>query len=285
VGPFEIEKIDDLISFSIKNDLPSRHKPLFNDQPLLHEEFEVFFIAAGEVSWFIENKMHVAEPGSLILFNDREVHKLHIRSDKRFKRVKLLFNPEMIRSFEVKGHNLLSCFIDRPKGKGNIRNLSAQESIEITKLFDKMEQAYANESSESKLLKLISFLEILLFTNKVFKEYDKNNESQNFKEPIASILNYIEDNIAGDLSLDTISRKCGISVYHMCRIFKKETGSTIHNYILFKRVAEAQHLLEEGWKPGKVGAMCGFGAMSRFIAAFKKVTGESPSAFKKRKGV
>ena len=71
----------------------------------------------------------------------------------------------------------------------------------------------------------------------------------------------------------------------MCRIFKKETGSTLHNYILYKRVAEAQRLLGEGWKPGQVSAMCGFGAMSRFVAAFKKVMGTSPSAFAKRKRV
>ncbi|HWP68128.1 MAG TPA: AraC family transcriptional regulator [Rectinemataceae bacterium] len=285
MSPFDIENIDASIRFSSKNDLPSEHKPLFNDQPLLHEEFEVFFVAAGEVSWFIENEMHGAEPGSLVIFSDREVHKLHIRSNKRFERVKLLFNPELARSFGVFGYDLLSCFVDRPKGKGNIRRLSAQQSMDIMKLFDKMGQACANAGPESRLLKVIALLEILMFTNKVFGAGDGGEESPGLRGPLASVLDYVDNNLAGDLSLETIGQKCGISVYHLCRIFKKETGSTLHNYILYKRVAEAQRLLGEGWKPGQVSAMCGFGAMSRFVAAFKKVTGTSPSAFAKRKSV
>ncbi len=288
MSSFDSENIDASIRFSLKNDLPSEHKPLFNDQPLLHEEFEVFFVAAGEVSWFIENEMHRAEPGSLIIFNDREVHKLHIRSDKRFERAKLLFSPDLARSFEVFGCDLLSCFVDRPKGKGNIRRLSAQQSMDIMKLFDKMGQACASDAPEAKLRKVVAFLEILMFTNRVFGADDRGEEGEGgpgLRGPLASVLDYVDNNLAGDLSLETIGQKCGISVYHLCRIFKKETGSTLHNYILYKRVAEAQRLMGEGWKPGQVSAMCGFGAMSRFVAAFKKVTGTSPSAFAKRKSV
>ncbi|PKL06300.1 MAG: hypothetical protein CVV53_04970 [Spirochaetae bacterium HGW-Spirochaetae-9] len=285
MSSFDSENFDASIRFSLKNDLPSEFKPLFNDQPLLHEEFEVFFVAAGEVSWFIENEMHRAEPGSLIIFNDREVHKLHIRSDKRFERAKLLFNPDLARSFEVFGCDLLSCFVDRPKGKGNIRRLSAQQSMDIMKLFDKMGQACVSDVPEAKLRKIVAFLEILMFTKRVFGDDDVGEESPGLRGPLPSVLEYIEDNLAGDLSLETIGQKCGISVYYMCRMFKKETGSTLHNYILYKRVAEARRLLGEGWKPGQVSAMCGFGAMSRFVAAFRKVTGMSPSAFARRKSV
>ena len=288
MSSFDSENIDASIRFSLKNDLPSEHKPLFNDQPLLHEEFEVFFVAAGEVSWFIENEMHRAEPGSLIIFNDREVHKLHIRSNKRFERAKLLFSPDLARSFEVFGCDLLSCFVDRPKGKGNIRRLSAQQSMDIMKLFDKMGQACASDAPEARLRKVVAFLEILMLTKRVFGAEDggeEGEESPGLRRPLHSVLEYIEDNLAGDLSLETIGKKCGISVYHLCRIFKKETGSTLHNYILYKRVAEAQRLLGEGWKPGQASAMCGFGAMSRFVAAFRKVTGTSPSAFARRKGI
>lgn len=271
------------IQFSSKNDFPSEHSPLFNDQPLLHEEFEVFFVAAGEVSWFIEEGMYRVEPGSLVIFSGQEVHKLHIRSNKRFQRMKLLFKPEMTRCFEGAGYDLLSCFLDRPKGTGNIKKLSQRQVMELLRLFEKLGSACASDMPEAKLLKLVAFLEILIFTNQVFRESEAEEAPTALPGPMALAIDYIGENIPGDLSLETIARKCGISVYHMCRVFKKETGSTLHNYILYKRVAEAKRLLGDGWKPAQVSGMCGFGAMSRFSAAFKKVTGTSPSAFAKRK--
>jgi AraC-like DNA-binding protein len=279
VPPFDFKDLDTSVQFTSKSGLPSEHAPLFNDEPLLHEEFEVFFIAAGDVSWLIENEMHRVEPGSLVIFSSREVHKLHIRSDKRFERMKLLFKPEAIRCIEDSGCDLLSCFLDRPKGSGNIQKLTPRQSSEMLKLFEKMGQACGSEAPDARLRKFMAFLEILLFTNKVFSERGKIEESSTLTGPVAAIMEYIEDNLAGDLSLETISEKCGISQYYMCRVFKKETGSTLHNYILYKRVAEAKRLFDEGWKPARVCGMCGFGAMSRFSAAFKKVVGLSPSAF------
>ena len=280
---FDFGELDASIRFTSKNDYPSEHRPLFNDQPLLHEEFEVFFVAAGEVSWFIEEGMYRAEPGSPVIFSAQEVHKLHIRSNKRFERMKLLFKPDSTRCFEGSGYDLLACFLDRPKGRGNIKKLPQRRILELLGLFDKMGKACASDAPEAKLLKLAAFLEILVFTNAVFGESDAGEVPADLPGPVASILDHIAKNLSGDLSLETIARECGISVYHMCRVFKKETGSTLHNYILYKRVAEAKRLLDEGWKPAQVSGMCGFSAMSRFGAAFKKVAGLSPSAFAKRK--
>jgi len=67
----------------------------------------------------------------------------------------------------------------------------------------------------------------------------------------------------------------------MCRMFRKKTGSTLHNYILYKRVSEAKKLLEDGIKIPQVSQMCGFGSISRFSAAFRNIMGKSPSAYAK----
>ena len=102
----ELEK--DIV-FTLKNSLPSEYKPLYNDQPQLHDWYELFFVKAGEVSWFIENEMHPIAPYTLTIFNSQEIHKLHIRSNKRFERMKLLFNPALARQFSINGFDPLAC--------------------------------------------------------------------------------------------------------------------------------------------------------------------------------
>jgi AraC-like DNA-binding protein len=276
---FNLEDVDTLLQFSAKDGLPYDSTSLLNDQLLLHEEFEIFFVKAGDVTWFINDEMFPAEPNSLVVFNNQEVHKPHIRSNKRFERLKLLFKPEFASQFSSAGNDLLACFTDRPLGRENIRKLSRSQCAEFLGLFERLETASQEAAPDSRLVKLLAFLEILLFTNRVFRETEKAEELPLLPEPVLRAMDYIERHLDGDLSLETIGRECRVSVYYLCRAFKSQTGSTIHNYILYKRVSEAKGLLRDGVKVSQVGALCGFGSVARFAEAFKKIVGQSPSAF------
>lgn len=47
-------------------------------------------------------------------------------------------------------------------------------------------------------------------------------------------LNYINDNLNKDLSIDTIASKFFMSKYYLMRKFKAQTGSSLHSYIVQK---------------------------------------------------
>lgn len=272
----EIEK--DIV-FTSKNSLPSECQPLYNDQPKLHDWYELFFVKAGEVSWFIENEMYPVSPYSLTIFNSQEVHKLHIRSNKRFERMKLLFNPALARKLNAEGYDPLACFDDRPKGKRNIVTLSRQQGQELMDLFEKF-PAMGNQP-EAPLVKLLTLMEILIFANQRYRDSPAASESPILPEKVSSVMRYVAEHLDGDLSLDTISSALDINRFYLCRMFKKETGSTLHNYILYKRVSEAKQLLRDGIKTTQVCGMCGFGSMARFTASFKNVMDQTPSTYAK----
>lgn len=280
---FDIGGLAASIQFSAKDGFLKESDQIFNDEIKLHEEFEVFFNATGDSSWLIENELHLADAGSLLIFSNQEVHKVHVRPDRRFERVKLLFNQNLLGGLACGGYDILSCFVNRPKGKGNVRKLSERETVECRKLFEKMGRAIGSEDPEAELQKVVALLEILMFTNRVFREGQTAEDRPESPEPLALVMRYIDERIDGDLSLETISRNCNLSKYHLCRIFKEKTGGTIHNYILYKRAAAAKRLMESGMEPRDVYVRCGFGAMSRFNAAFKKIVGMSPAAFVRKR--
>ena len=64
-------------------------------------------------------------------------------------------------------------------------------------------------------------------------------------------------------------------------LFKEETGYTLYNYILKKRVMKASDLLKSGMLAGEVCAQCGFGDYSSFVRAFKKEFQLSPKQYYK----
>ena len=65
------------------------------------------------------------------------------------------------------------------------------------------------------------------------------------------------------------------------RLFKAQTGSTVHAYIRQKRLLWAARLIREGVPAGKAAADSGFGDYSAFHRAFRDSFGISPAELKK----
>ena len=68
------------------------------------------------------------------------------------------------------------------------------------------------------------------------------------KSTVKSVLEMISwnRNLSENLSIDHLAEKFFFSKYHMMRKFKKETGYTIHNYIISKRLLHARSLITQG---------------------------------------
>jgi len=97
----------------------------------------------------------------------------------------------------------------------------------------------------------------------------------------ADILRYIETNYAENISVKLISATLGVSTSYLSRIFKKEIGVTIHEYLNQYRISKSISLLKTN-SVTEVGYMCGFCDNSHFISVFKKYIGMTPLEFKRQ---
>ena len=101
------------------------------------------------------------------------------------------------------------------------------------------------------------------------------NEQQK-KEISNAVLKYINDNLSGDLTPDSIACKFNISRSKLDKMFRERFDSSVWNYILKKRIKYANSLLKSGEKPTKVALTCGFNDYTTFFKAYKARYGVSP---------
>ena len=97
----------------------------------------------------------------------------------------------------------------------------------------------------------------------------------------AKVMRYINRHVTEPVSLDGLAEHFFISKYHLAREFKQYTGSSIHQYILEKRVVYAQLLMQRGVPPAEAAEECGFSDYTGFFRAFKTRTGHSPQEYVK----
>jgi AraC-like DNA-binding protein len=94
-------------------------------------------------------------------------------------------------------------------------------------------------------------------------------------------LHYIKTNFSAQLTIEHLAAQAGISKYHFCRKFKKHAGVSPMSFVTLMRIEKAKGLLGRNIPVSAVAYKVGFNDLGNFIRSFKKVTGQTPSAYKK----
>jgi AraC-like DNA-binding protein/CheY-like chemotaxis protein len=102
---------------------------------------------------------------------------------------------------------------------------------------------------------------------------------------IEKVQAYIEENYARKIGLDDIAEAVGSSKYHVCRVFKQGTGTTIVDYLVARRIGKAKELLKDGSHSIKqISALVGYSDPNYFTWTFKKREGISPVGYRYAEG-
>ena len=86
-----------------------------------------------------------------------------------------------------------------------------------------------------------------------------------------------------DVSLTALASEAGLSRFHFCRAFKESTGLSPHAWLRQQRLEQAMNMLRDTDAPiVSVAEKLGYASQTAFTAAFKKLTGETPSDWRRR---
>lgn len=102
---------------------------------------------------------------------------------------------------------------------------------------------------------------------------------------LKKVLQYMNDNLGGDLDGHTLAQAAGINLYYLIKVFSKNFGVTPHEYIANRRLEKARFLLEGDRPIEQIAFEVGFKDAKAFSRSFKKRFGVSPSEFRKRQFV
>ena len=96
------------------------------------------------------------------------------------------------------------------------------------------------------------------------------------------VVDFMNDNLTRDISLEELAGLVRLSPTHFCRAFARSVGMPPHKYQLRNRIERAKLLLTDVDQTiAKVALATGYSAPSNFATAFRRVTGITPSEFRR----
>ncbi len=143
-------------------------------------------------------------------------------------------------------------------------------------------QLFANESSvlmESQATD--SLMNMMRFqVHLISSTIDYVSEVEQSDSIVQRAKNYVHEHYAEDISRTEIAESVFLTPEYMAKMFKKETGVSLKQYISDYRVKVAKELLASpGVRISDVASEVGFDNFSYFSTVFKKTTGYTPNEY------
>jgi len=122
---------------------------------------------------------------------------------------------------------------------------------------------------------------------KVFAAMESAQPAQNRIEPdadlVAQIKKHVMENLEGDLAMPALSKAMGVSESYLRAVFREGAGVSLGNFVRSVRLVRATYLLEQGELDlGVIAERTGFGSLTSFTRAFRRMYEMTPSSFRKR---
>ena len=235
-----------------------------------HSFYELYCFLSGDVVYHIEGNSYHLKPYDILVINNNESHTVEFLSNAPYDRICLHFRKDFVETIDKTGF-LLAPFEKRVIGTSNLFRPSEMKDNACEFLLNHLIKEVPNREIHISS----TFFALLNELARNFISLESTNQIENPR--LGEIIQYINDNICEDLMLDDICKRFYISKAQLLRLFKNTLGTTVHNYIIVKRLAIARQMLALGNNPVKVYQNCGFSNYSVFYKAFKKHYGYIPS--------
>ena len=234
-----------------------------------HNTYEIYYTLSGEREYFVENRFFKVQDGDFVLIPKNMLHRT---AGKGADRILIYFSDEFLKKYfsDRMIDSLLSNF--EPKiFRHNEENEQKSKAL-ISAFFT----AYGTSCDETLLASYL--FQILFLLNSSENVAQKNADAHPRLQEILRYLNEHFDTITG---IEEIAERFYISKYHLCRLFTKEMGMTLIEYLNTVKIRTACDRIRSGEDTMTDIAMrCGFNSSAYFCKVFKQETGLSPREYK-----
>lgn len=249
--------------------------------PHTHNYYEFCFFLEGDIDMQVGTGNHSIRFGDVMLIPPNIAHRSIIKSlNTPYRRFIFWISKDFFDRLKLISSNYTFAMDYALEQKQYLFHL---DRISFTSLQSKMLRLLEEMQSEhfGKELQINLYVDdLILNINRLIYNIVEPKKRSNDASLYTNILDYIEEHIDEELSLEKIADEFYVSKYHIAHVFKDTLGLSIHQYITKKRLTLCQEAIRANMNITEVYQTYGFGDYSSFYRAFKKEYGISPKEYR-----
>lgn len=247
-----------------------------------HEFDKVVVLLSGHVDYTVEDITYALKPWDVLLVKHHTIHKALIDKTEPYDRVIIYLDGKYFDRI-MPNAGLMDCFEKADKDGRQRITPDDEQQERLAAALEDYEAAMRDEELGAEAIRDTQMVKLLVLINRIYASGSTApDRAEATRDPkIAAVLSYINENLGRELSVDELAEQAYLSRYHFMRLFKAQTGSTVHAYVRQKRLLYEARLIREGESAARAAAESGFSDYSAFHRAFRECFGISPGQLKK----
>lgn len=241
-----------------------------------HEFCKLLLLVSGRGGYVVDSQRYLLQPGDVVLIGSRSAHRPELEEDSAYERIIIYIAPEFLQQSSTADCDLLSLFSGR---NGHVLRLRETERKKVFALAQALEKELSGADFGREILSNGALLRLLVEIGRSQRQEGSLNPSPvTPNDPrVVEWMQHLDRHLAEDLNMDELAERFFISKFHMMRLFRAETGFTIHTYLLQRRLLAARQLIERGMLATEACYRSGFRSYSSFTRAYSKHFGSTPT--------
>ncbi len=153
--------------------------------------------------------------------------------------------------------------------------------MELEKAYS-LSDFYIQEADETKSIEKLNHLHDKMCID-ICTQMKEIQKKQILSKPIVLCMDYIYSHIHYRITIDELADYLGLSVSYLSKLFKKEMGINVSQYINELKIEQAKNMLQNSdMKIIEIANHLSFSSQSHFIQVFQKITGVTPNKYRQQ---
>ena len=242
-----------------------------------HDFDKIVLLLAGRVDYLVEDQSYALRPWDLLLVKHHTIHKALIDRSEPYERIIVYLDRQYFERSLPKAR-LMDCFESADRSRRYLLVPDGEQQAELGETLRAFERAREDSRFGAQAMRDTLMMQILIQIGRMAPAPAERSAQTDPK--IQQTLSYINENLTEPLDVESLAERVYLSRYHFMRLFKTQTGSTVHAYVRQKRLLHAARLIREGASAARAAVDSGFSDYSTFHRAFRECFGISPGELK-----
>ncbi|NBH79986.1 AraC family transcriptional regulator [Clostridiaceae bacterium] len=246
-------------------------------EPHYHEFYEMLFFVSGNVDYFVADERFHLRKGDLLIIPPGTFHgPIFLNFEVSYERFVLWISVRTIDRLIMQDPDL-GYF--RGRKPMYLYHSRSEMWTGLNGSFLTLFNSYLHQNPCYKSEGLSVIMQILVQYNRAIAARSRSVQEGSRETLLSGVLQYVRNNLTGDLSLDAVAAAFYTSKSHISHLFKQEMRISYYQYVIQLRLLEGKNLILAEVPIHKVWESCGFSDHTAFYRAFRKWYGISPSQF------
>ncbi|MEL7655173.1 MAG: AraC family transcriptional regulator [Bacillota bacterium] len=238
-----------------------------------HEDkAEVVFITSGSGAHYIDGKKYFTKKGDILLYDAGVIHDETANPNDNMN-----VYCVAISNLNLKGRQVNHFLNDKMSAVINV-----EENYEkFLNLFEMIHEYTLENSKPSTEIANYLLRTVIVMIDIILQRKSALMETEEFMTG-KQIKKYIDEHYSDNINLDTLASHFNMNLYYLGHIFKDMVGYSPMQYVIRRRIGEAQSLLiNTDYSVTQIASMVGYNNTNHFHSVFNKMVGMTPAKYRK----